>query len=152
MSKRLTDKQEKFAQLVVKYSNQSKAYREAYDVKEGTTDKSVSEQASTLANDLTVSSRIEEIRKEARDISKIDRQWIIDKHRVILDWYEELRELAKKTDLDKEEKSRIYMLKDLIKGSDYRGSLDSVTKMLGLNEPEKIDKEIKIEIVEKKRD
>ena len=29
------------------------------------------------------------------------------------------------------------MLKDLIKGSDYRGSLDSITKILGLNAPEK---------------
>ena len=29
------------------------------------------------------------------------------------------------------------MLKDLIKGADFRGSLDSITKMLGLNEPEK---------------
>ena len=33
MSKGLTDKQERFSQLVVKYGNQSKAYREAYDVK-----------------------------------------------------------------------------------------------------------------------
>jgi hypothetical protein len=32
--KKLTDKQEKFAQLVVKLGNQSEAYRQAYDVKE----------------------------------------------------------------------------------------------------------------------
>ena len=44
------------------------------------------------------------------------------------------------------------MLKDLIKGSDYRGSLDSVTKMLWLNEPDQVKQEIKIEIIEKKRD
>ena len=31
------------------------------------------------------------------------------------------------------------MLKDLIKGSDFRGSLDSLTKMLGYNEPDKVE-------------
>ena len=150
--KKLTDKQEHFSQLVVKYGNQSKAYREAYDVKEGTKDTTVTVKASELMTNGNVSARVEQLREETKLSNKIDRDWILNKHKVIIDWYEELKELASKKDLDKEEKSRIYMLKDLIKGSDYRGSIDSVTKMLGLNAPEKIDKEIKIEIVEKKRD
>ena len=150
--KKLTDKQEHFSQLVVKYGNQSKAYREAYDVSDETTSESVTVQASTLMADLNISLRVEQLREEAKLSNKIDRDWILQKHKVIIDWYEELKELASKKDLDKEEKSRIYMLKDLIKGSDYRGSIDSVTKMLGLNAPEKVDKEIKIEIVEKRRD
>lgn len=150
--KKLTDKQEHFSQLVVKYGNQSKAYREAYDVKDTTKDETCQNNAYKLMCDNDISTRVKQLREETKLSNKIDRDWILNKHKVIIDWYEELKELASKKDLDKEEKSRIYMLKDLIKGSDYRGSIDSVTKMLGLNAPEKIDKEIKIEIVEKKRD
>lgn len=143
MKKKLTDKQEKFAQLVVKYGNQSKAYREAYDVSESTTTESVNVQASTLMADLNISLRVEEIREEAKKAHKIDRDWIINQHKEIIDWYKELKELARKENLDKEEKGRIYMLKDLIKGADFRGSLDSITKILGLNEPDKHEVTIK---------
>lgn len=137
MKNKLTDKQEKFAQLVVKYGNQSKAYREAYDVSDTTTTESVNVQASTLMANLNISLRVEEIRQEAKKAHQIDRDWIINQHKEIIDWYKELKELARKENLDKEEKGRIYMLKDLIKGADFRGSLDSITKILGLNEPEK---------------
>lgn len=135
--KKLTIKQEKFSQLVVTLGNQSEAYRQAYDVSPTTTTESINEQASVLMSDLKISSRVEQLRKETKKAHKIDRQWIIDQHKEIIDWYKELKELARKENLDKEEKSRIYMLKDLIKGADYRGSLDSITKILGLNEAEK---------------
>lgn len=147
----MTTKEEKFCNLYLELGSGSQAYREAYNKPDLKPD-----QASTKAYELLqkgyISEMIEQLREEAKLSNKIDRDWILQKHKVIIDWYEELKELASKKDLDKEEKSRIYMLKDLIKGSDYRGSIDSVTKMLGLNAPEKIDKEIKIEIVEKKRD
>ena len=136
--KKLTIKQEKFAQLVVKLGNQSEAYRQAYDVSNKNADWIASKASHMIAKD-NIRSRIEELREEAREENKIDRQWIIDQHKEIIDWYKELKELAKRKDLTKEEKSRVYMLKDLIKGSDYRGSLDSITKMLGLNAPEKVE-------------
>lgn len=135
--KKLTVKQEKFAELVVKLGNQSEAYRQAYDVKPTTSNETVKVKASTLAAQYNIRVTIEKLREEAKRENKIDRQWIIDQHKEIIDWYKELKELAKQKDLTKEEKSRVYMLKDLIKGSDYRGSLDSITKMLGLNAPEK---------------
>jgi hypothetical protein len=81
--------------------------------------------------------RVEQLRQETKKAHNIDRQWIIDQHQEIIDWYKELKTLARKKDLSKDDKARVYMLKDLIKGADYRGSLDSITKMLGLNEPEK---------------
>ena len=153
MKKKLTDKQEKFAQLVVKLGNQSEAYRQAYNVSETTTTESVNVQASTLMSNLIVSLRVDELRQETKKAHQIDRQWIIDQHKEIIDWYKELKELARKKDLSKEEKSRIYMLKDLIKGADFRGALDSITKMLGLNEPEKHEHKVRtVEIIEKKRD
>ena len=137
--KKLTIKQEKFAELVVKLGNQSEAYRQAYDVKPTTTKESINQKAYELANKVGIRLRIEELREEARKANKIDRDWIIEQHKEVVDWYKEVKELAKRKDLSKEEKGRVYMLKDLIKGSDYRGSLDSITKILGLNAPEKVE-------------
>lgn len=136
--KKLTDKQEKFSQLVVTLGNQSEAYRRAYDVS-GSKESTVTENASRLMTDSNVSARIKELRTETKKAHKIDRQWIIDQHQEIIDWYQELKALARRDDLDKDDKSRIYMLKDLIKGADYRGSLDSITKIMGLNAPEKVE-------------
>ncbi len=136
MSEQWTDKKEKYSQLVVKLGNKSEALRLSYDCS-NMTDKTINETASRLSSEIKVSARIDELRQETKKAHQIDRQWIIDQHKEIIDWYKELKELARKKDLSKEEKSRIYMLKDLIKGADFRGSLDSITKMLGLNEPEK---------------
>jgi len=148
---KLTPKQQKFAELYVELGNASEAYRQAYDVTT-TNLGTIKVKASKLLNQSNISITIENLRKELRQANKIDKQWIIDQHQEIIDWYKELKQLAKQEDISDKDKKRVYMLKDLIKGSDFRGSLDSITKMLGLNEPEKIDKEIKIEIVEKKRD
>ena len=46
MSKRLTDKQEKFARLVSNGSTITSAYKDVYDVKDTTKPKSIWEQAS----------------------------------------------------------------------------------------------------------
>jgi hypothetical protein len=138
MSKPLTDKQEKFAQLVVTLGNQSEAYRQAYDVSDEGADWIASKASHFMALD-NIRARVEELRGQVKKNHDIDRQWIIDKHKEIIDWYIELKELARRDDLSKEDRSRVFMLKDLIKGSDYRGSLDSITKMLGLNEPDKVD-------------
>lgn len=150
--KQLTPKQEKFAQLYVELGNASEAFRGSYDVKPTTKDKSVHEQASKLLGTLNISSRIDEIRADLKESTKIDREWIIAQHQEIIDWYKELKQLARREDLDSADIKRVFMLKELIKGSDFRGSLDSITKMLGLNEAEKIENDIKIEIIEKKRD
>ena len=141
--KKLTVKQEKFAQLVVKLGNQSEAYRQAYNVSETTSIETIKAKASRLAAQYNISTTIErlteELNQELKQENKIDRQWVINHHKEVIDWYIELKELAKRKDLSKEEKSRVYMLKDLIKGSDYRGSLDSITKILGLNAPDKVE-------------
>jgi ABC-type Fe3+-hydroxamate transport system substrate-binding protein len=134
--KKLTPKQEKFAQLAVTLGNQSEAYRQAYDVSNKGAEW-IASKASHLISEDNIRARVEELRQETKKAHKIDRQWIIDQHQEIIDWYKELKTLARKKDLSKDDKARVYMLKDLIKGADYRGSLDSITKMLGLNEPEK---------------
>ena len=134
--KKLTPKQEKFAQLAVTLGNQSEAYRQAYDVSNNGAEW-IASKASHLISEDNIRARVEQLRQETKKANKIDRQWIIDQHQEIIDWYKELKTLARKKDLSKDDKARVYMLKDLIKGADYRGSLDSITKMLGLNEPEK---------------
>ena len=52
---KLTDKQEKFARLVSQGEQLTSAYRTGYGVKDTTKDKSVWEQASSLASHLKVS-------------------------------------------------------------------------------------------------
>ena len=148
---KLTPKEQKFAELYVELGNASEAYRQAYDVTTDNID-TIKAKASKLLNKYNISTTIENLKESLRNDNKINQQWIIDKHKEIIDWYTELKELARQKNLSKEDKARVYMLKDLIKGSDYRGSLDSITKMLGLNAPEKHEHEVKkITIEEKKR-
>ena len=135
--KRLTDKQERFAQLVVTLGNQSEAYRQAYDVKETTTTESVNVQASALMSDLNISLRVEELREQTKQSHGLDRDKIVKYHLNMIEAWEELWQLGKRTDLDKDEKTRFYLLKELVKGSDYRGSLAEISKLTGMYEPEK---------------
>ena len=60
----LTSKQEAFAQAVASGMSQSDAYRSSYDVGVDTLDASVWEQASCIANDLKVASRIALLKDE----------------------------------------------------------------------------------------
>ena len=64
---KLTDKQEKFARLVSQGEQLTSAYRTVYGVKDTTKDKSVWEQASSLASHLKVSSRINTLIKQKEE-------------------------------------------------------------------------------------
>lgn len=71
----LTPKQEKFAQLVASGTNQSDAYRQAYNA-ENMTYASVNRQAHAVAQNSNVASRVKELQKP-----------IIEAHRFTLDSY-----------------------------------------------------------------
>jgi uncharacterized protein YmfQ (DUF2313 family) len=135
--KKLTDKQEKFAQLVVKLGNQSEAYRQAYDVKETTTTESVNVQASALMSDLNISLRVEELRDQTKKAHAIDRDRMVKYNLRLVEAWEELWELGKKENKTKEEIQRFYLCKDLVKGSDYKSCLAEISKLTGLYQPEK---------------
>jgi hypothetical protein len=60
----LTSKQEAFAQAVASGLTQTEAYRTCYDVSPETLNSSVWEQASRVANDINVSSRIVSLKDE----------------------------------------------------------------------------------------
>lgn len=137
--KKLTDKQEKFAQLVVKLGNQSEAYRQAYDVKETTTTESVNVQASALMSDLNISLRVQELREQTKKAHAIDRDRMVKYNLRLVEAWEELWELGKKENKTKEEIQRFYLCKDLVKGSDYKSCLAEISKLTGLYQPEKVE-------------
>lgn len=148
----LTIKQEKFAYYYVKTGSKVKAYRLAYDPKdEGAS--WVYSKASNLTKQANIKARIDEIKQEISETCNITREKIVRFHLNMVEAWEELWELGKKKNLTDKETKRFYLLKEMVKGSDYRGSLDSISKMLGLNEPDKTEQIVtRVEIVEKKRD
>ena len=142
MSRPLTEKEQKFAELCVELGNQSEAYRRAYDVTDKDADW-IKINASKLANDTNIKLTIDNLKEELREAKKIDREKAIDAFLVIDKAYKEMLELANKPNKTPEEVKMFYLMRDLLKGSDYRGSWDSIVKMCGLNEPEKRQVETK---------
>ncbi len=130
MAKKLTDKQEKFAQLVVKTGNQSEAYRLAYDVSDKGAEWIVVK-ASQLAAQDNISIRIQEIRNGLIKRNKVDKDYIISKHKKMLAAWEQLMALGNEDDISKEDRQRFYMLREMVKGSDYRGCLAELAKLTG---------------------
>ena len=150
--KKLTDKQERFSQLVVTLGNQSEAYRQAYDVS-GSKLSTVTENASRLMTDSNVSARVDELRDEAANKHGIDRVFIINGYLEIISDADYTFKLGKDQQLDKDGRSAFFRVMQQTKNTDKLRALESLAKMLGLNEPEKHDHKIQqIEIVEKKRE
>jgi phage terminase small subunit len=134
----LTPKQEKFAQLVVSLGNQSEAYRQAYHLSNKDADW-IASKASHLCNEDNIKARIKEIKEESKKAHGLDRDKIIRYHLNMIEAWEELWVLGKRNDLEKDEKQRFYLLKELVKGSDYRGSLSEISKLTGMYEPDKVE-------------
>lgn len=139
MSKGLTDKQERFAQLVVKYGNQSKAYREAYDVKESTKETSINVSASKLMTDPNIMLRVNDLRKEEKQEHKIDREFIINGYLQIINDTDHVFKLADLKNSDSDASKRFYKLKELTSNADKIRAMENLAKMLGMNAPKKID-------------
>ena len=139
MKKKLTDKQERFSQLVVKYGNQSKAYREAYDVSGTTKDETIHKRASELMSDGHVSGRVEELREEEKQTHGVDRDFIIKGYLEIINDTNHVFKLADLKNADTDTAKRFYRLKELTSNTDKIRAMESLSKMLGLNAPEKID-------------
>jgi hypothetical protein len=73
----LTYKQERFAQHVVAVGNQTKVYREVYDVSPNTSDAVVAVKASELARNGKVAVRIRELQEDSARASLLTRQKVI---------------------------------------------------------------------------
>lgn len=137
MSKKLTPKQRKFAEEYVNTGNASEAYRRAYDVGPDTKMEVINVEGSRLLSDPNIALRVKELQtKEAEDF-QITRKEVAEGYFKMIKSWEYLMDLAAKENLTKEQKAKFYLLKEMVKGSDYRGAYDSIAKMFGLNAPDK---------------
>ncbi len=137
MSKKLTPKQRKFAEEYVNTGNGSEAYRRAYDVKPNTTVESIAVRANELLNNSNILVIIDELQKQQAKQFEITMSDVAKGYLEIIQAWRSLMQLASKEELTKDEKQKFYLLKEMVKGSDYRGAYDSLAKMFGLNEPDK---------------
>ena len=89
-----------------------------------------------LAQD-NISTTIAELQEKQAKHFEITRQDVAKGYLEIIQAWRSLMQLASKEELTKDEKQKFYLLKEMVKGSDYRGAYDSLAKMFGLNEPDK---------------
>ena len=116
MSK-LSPKQEKFCR---EYVLNGENGRQAY-IKAGYSEKTADQGAVQLLRNTKVKDYLEELKKEASEFFKVDQKWLFDK-------YMELYELHRDGT-----------------PAVAKGSMDSVAKMLGLNEADKVELSGKVE-------
>ena len=136
MSK-LTSKQNKFAEEYVNTGNASEAYRRAYDVGKNTSIDTIKVNSSKMLADTNISLTIKELQIKQANKYEITRKEVAEGYFKMIKSWEYLMDLASKENLTKEQKSKFYLLKEMVKGSDYRGAYDSIAKMFGLNAPDK---------------
>ena len=137
MSNKLTPKQNKFAEEYVNTGNASEAYRRAYDVGQDTKLETIATKASHLLAQYNISTRVQELKTKEAEAFQITRKEVADGYFKMIKSWEYLMDLAAKENLTKEQKAKFYLLKEMVKGSDYRGAYDSIAKMFGLNAPDK---------------
>lgn len=142
---KLTPKQRSFAEHYVDCGNGSEAYRRAYNVKPTTSNDVIKVSANELLTNPNISLTIKHLRKQQADRFEITRADVAEGYLEIINAWKRLMVLASKETMSKDEKQKFYLLKEMVKGSDYRGAYDSLAKMFGLNEPDKtqIDQTIK---------
>ncbi len=134
---KLTPKQRKFAEEYVNTGNASEAYRRAYDVAKTTSNDVIKVKASELLKNGNISVTVNELQKKEAEAFQITRKEVADGYFKMIKSWEYLMDLAAKENLTKEQKAKFYLLKEMVKGSDYRGAYDSIAKMFGLNAPDK---------------
>jgi len=136
--KKLTPKQEKFANLYVELGNASEAYRQAYDVTTTNIDTIKAKASKLLAMDY-ISTTVEILRKETSKQHGIDREFIINGLLEIISDVDYTFKLGKDKTLSKEDSKAFYRIMQQTKNTDKLRALETLAKMLGLNEPEKIE-------------
>tara|TARA_R110002167_G_scaffold11043_6_gene49357 strand:+ start:1897 stop:2349 length:453 start_codon:yes stop_codon:yes gene_type:complete len=148
----LTSKQEAFANLYIELGSASEAYRGAYDVGEDTKNDSVNTLAHRELNKVHVRLRVTELQNELGERFKLGQGYVIAQLLSVINDVNYTVDLAKLEKADSDETKRFYKLKEVTTNTDKLRAIDMLTKMLGLNAPDKIEQDIKIEIIEKKRD
>ena len=141
--KKLTPKQEKFANLYVELGNASEAYRQAYDVSKDTTDESVRVLAYRELNKVNVRLRVTEIQNNLGEQFNIKQGYVITQLLKVINSAEETFDLGKLKGLDKEETRRFFRMMNQTKNTDILRALEQLSKMLGLNAPQEHRHEVR---------
>ena len=150
--KKLTVKEQNFAELCVSLGNQTEAYRQAYDTNSPDAEW-LKSKASHLAAKDNVRATIEILKQQTSKQHGIDREFIINGLLEIISDVDYTFKLGKDKTLSKEDSKAFYRIMQQTKNTDKLRALETLAKMLGLNEPEKIEHTVKrITIEEKKRD
>jgi len=138
MDKELTPKEQKFAELCVTLGNQTEAYRQAYNV----TNKDaewIKVRASELANKSNITVTIQNLKMEVSKSHGIDRSFILKGYLEIISDADYTFQLGADNTLSKEDKQAFYRVMNQTKNTDKLRALESIAKMMGLNEPEVVE-------------
>lgn len=135
----MTDKQERFCNLYIELGNGAEAYRRAYNVKESTKAETCQNNAYKLLQNNDIITRVEELRKETSKKHEIDRDYIVKGLLEIISDADYTFKLGKDKTLTKEDSKAFYRLMNQTKNTDKLRALETLAKMLGLNEPQKIE-------------
>ena len=141
--KKLTPKQENFANLYVELGNAPEAYRQAYDVSKDTTDESVRVLAYRELNKVNVRLRVTEIQNNLGEQFNIKQGYVITQLLKVINSAEETFDLGKLKGLDKEETRRFFRMMNQTKNTDILRALEQLSKMLGLNAPQEHRHEVR---------
>jgi phage terminase small subunit len=141
-SNNLTLKQEKFCQEYIITGNASEAYRRSYNASK-MKDETIHKRANELMSNGVVRGRIGELKGQMSQKFEVTKEKLgnILMNRVLL--FEEMQELATKPQLTPQEYDKFTRLMAILKASDANKSIDQLSKMFGLNEPDKQEVEHK---------
>ena len=138
MDKELTPKEQKFAELCVTLGNQTEAYRQAYDVSNKDAEW-IKVRASELANKSNITVTIQNLKMEVSKTHGIDRGFILKGYLEIISDADYTFQLGADNTLSKEDKQAFYRVMNQTKNTDKLRALESIAKMMGLNEPEVVE-------------
>tara|TARA_R110000851_G_scaffold176531_2_gene323213 strand:- start:269 stop:715 length:447 start_codon:yes stop_codon:yes gene_type:complete len=139
---KLTPKQEKFCNLYIELGNASEAYRQAYNVIDALSS-TITENASRLLASSNVSARVAELQESVKETHSITRDYIVKGLLEIISDADYTFNLGKDSKLTKDDSKAFYRIMQQTKNTDKLRALETLAKMLGLNEPEKIDLNVK---------
>ena len=136
--KKLTVKEQNFAELCVSLGNQTEAYRQAYDVSNKDAEW-IKVKASQIASKDNIRLTIDNLKEQTSKQHGIDREFIINGLLEIISDVDYTFKLGKDKTLSKEDSKAFYRIMQQTKNTDKLRALETLAKMLGLNEPEKIE-------------
>ena len=138
MYKELTPKEQKFAELCVSLGNQTEAYRQAYNVTNKDAEWLTSKASHIAAKD-NVRATIQKLKGEVSVQHGIDRAFILKGYLEIISDADYTFQLGADNTLSTEDKQAFYRVMNQTKNTDKLRALESIAKMMGLNEPEVVE-------------